>query len=205
MDNKVKNVLLLVLVIGLVGMTSAYALLSTSFQINSTAKVTGATWDVHFANLKQPSVSGNFNRARATDAATNPAEITGSTTIHNLYAEFNEPGGSVSYEFDVVNAGTLDAKLVNWTKSNPTCTGLDTTQNANANADFCSSYISYSLTRKSDSSTVSANDTLGKAVSGTPTTETWVLTITSTLDQAHWPANDVTISNMDITFDFQQN
>ena len=193
MDNKVKNVLLLVLVIGLVGMTSAYALLSTQFNINSTAKVTGATWDVHFDNLQDPTVTGTFNTARATDAAEAPASISGLTTINNLHATFNEPGGSVSYEFDVVNGGTLNAELVSFTKPEPTCTINGTTD-----ASFCSNYITYTLVQKNGSAIANGHTLAANS------TQTWVLTISSSLDQAHWPANDVTVSGMNISFSFQQ-
>ena len=49
-SNKKKNTLLLILVVGIVTMTIAYAALSTTLQINSSATVKGGTWEVRFAS-----------------------------------------------------------------------------------------------------------------------------------------------------------
>ena len=48
MNNKIQNIVLGVLAVGLIGITIAYASLSQNLTINGTAKVAAATWDVHF-------------------------------------------------------------------------------------------------------------------------------------------------------------
>ena len=119
MDNKVKNVLLLVLVIGLVGMTSAYALLSQNLQISSSATVTGGSWDVYIDNLSGPTYySSTYGDTSASTGATGTAAANvtktptvKATSISGIEVSFSKPGTVVQYQFRIVNAGTIDAKL----------------------------------------------------------------------------------------------
>ena len=52
MSNKVQNVLLGVLAVGLIGITVAYAALTQQLKIEGTAKVEASTWDIHFETLE---------------------------------------------------------------------------------------------------------------------------------------------------------
>ena len=119
MNNKVKNILLLVLAIGLIAMTGAYALLSQNLSIRSTGTLKGASWDIHIEDLTGPSYkvgssasTSELSGATATDAVNVIKTPTAKTTsLSGFVVQFTKPNASVSYTFDLVNAGTLDAKL----------------------------------------------------------------------------------------------
>ena len=58
MNNKVQNIVLGVLAVGLIGITVAYASLSQQWTINGTAKVAAATWDIHFESMNAGTATG---------------------------------------------------------------------------------------------------------------------------------------------------
>ena len=118
MSEKSKNILLGVLIVGLVSMTVAYAALSTSLQINGTANVAATTWDIHFANVQvdknnTTGASENSNGVITTmgtlDNAIDNSRATG-TAFSGLLVELAKPGDKATITFDIVNAGTIDAK-----------------------------------------------------------------------------------------------
>ena len=69
-DNKVKNIILAVLVVGLVGMTIAYAALTQTLNISDNEVTVASNWSVKFANggtATASSVSGNTTAYRKSD------------------------------------------------------------------------------------------------------------------------------------------
>ena len=80
-----------------------YAALTSTISINGTTQITSAKWDVHFANVIE--TAGGVT-------ATKAAAITAGQTTEVTY-EVTLPTPGTFYEFtvDVVNAGSLDAKL----------------------------------------------------------------------------------------------
>ena len=78
-----------------------YSYISTSLNINGTANVTAASWDVHFDNL---------NVTDGSVTATTPADITDDTTIE-FAATLEEPGDFYEFTVDVTNQGSMDAKI----------------------------------------------------------------------------------------------
>ena len=105
MSEKSKNILLAVLIIGLVSMTVAYAILSTSLNISGTATVSAATWDIRFENYAVG--TGNNVDAPNVVAALANASV---TKLSNVDVTLNKPGDKLVYQFDIVNNGTIDAK-----------------------------------------------------------------------------------------------
>lgn len=119
MSEKSKNILLGVLIVGLVSMTVAYAALSTTLTIGGTASVDNAKWDVHFESWAQTSnvdslVAGQQNTASQVQAPTQTADKV--TKIDGLQVSLKQPGDVIKYTFDIVNDGTIDAKLSSFTK-----------------------------------------------------------------------------------------
>ena len=102
MQGNNKNVVLAVLGVILLGMTIAYAALQTNLSINGTAQSPEVTWNVKIDNWAQTSSSGN---------PTITAPTITSTSITGLGVNLTKPGQSVTYGFDIINAGTIDAKL----------------------------------------------------------------------------------------------
>lgn len=87
---------LLVLGIGI-----AYATLTTNLSINGTSHVKSSRWDVHFENVQE---------LPANVTATTKPTITNDTTI-NFGVTLEKPGDYYCFTVDLVNAGTLDARL----------------------------------------------------------------------------------------------
>ena len=112
--NDRKNILLVVLVIGVISMTVAFAALSTNLRINGTANVAATRWNIHFDNwtMAKPNinVAGVTNTATQTQAAT-LTPTTNTTLISGLVVNLAQPGDTMSYTFNIVNDGTIDAVL----------------------------------------------------------------------------------------------
>ena len=222
MNNKVKNILLLVLAIGLIAMTGAYALLSQNLSIRSTGTLKGASWDIHIEDLTGPSYkvgssasTSELSGATATDAVNVIKTPTAKTTsLSGFVVQFTKPNASVSYTFDLVNAGTLDAKLDSYSIAGRTgdnaftCEGTaaDSTQAA-ADAALVCSHLTYTLKYTNGNTDVAASDTLDKAtVSGntsTPTKRNVTLTL-ALEDMDTLPSADVNVSGLDVDLDYIQ-
>ena len=102
-QRKIKSIAVVALVVAVLGLTVAFAALSQTLTINGTANVNTATWDVHFANLTGPDITGT--------GKSNSEPTLDATTIDNVNMSVTKPGDSVTYYFDIVNAGTIDAIL----------------------------------------------------------------------------------------------
>ena len=115
MDNKKRNILLGVLIVGVISMTVAFAALSTNLSINGTASLPATSWNIHFANGVD-NTSGTHANGK-----TNRGTITGlqfaATSISNFTATLYQPNDEVVYNFDIVNEGTIDGQLDNFTKT----------------------------------------------------------------------------------------
>ena len=123
MNRKIKNILLLVLLLVVLGMTVGYAALAQLLNINGTANIT-ASWDIKITNI----VEGTLNGAKSKKVEVVPGDKLSATfDVDLLY-----PGASATYIVTVQNAGTIDAKL-------ESITGLDT---ANSSAP---TEITYSI------------------------------------------------------------
>ena len=115
MNQKKKNILLGVLIVGVISMSVAFAALSTNLSISGSASIPTTSWNIHFANnhdsTQSPHQDGTVNRGAITGVQFAATSITGFTAT--LY----QPNDEVVYEFDIVNEGTIDAQLDNFTKT----------------------------------------------------------------------------------------
>ncbi|MBP3635260.1 MAG: hypothetical protein J6J17_02210 [Bacilli bacterium] len=206
MSNKIRNVVLIILAIALIGMTIVYAALSQTLNITSTAKVKASTWDIHFANLSEATKVGGAN-------VTTPPTLA-STTISGLDVSLVKPGDSVSYTFDVVNNGSIDANLGTYTintKGNGiTCTdssGSTTSSNA---TNVCNNLI-FTLTYNTATTAAQTGTAIsaGTAVAKNQKLkagQTVKLKLTVTFNSAATsvPTSDVTISGLNSTLVYDQ-
>ena len=101
-----KVLVVVVLLIVIVGLTVAFAALSTTLNINGTAYLDAAKWGIRFENLSEPVKLG-------TAAVTGTAEIeeTKSAEITGINVSLSTPGDKVTYTVDLVNEGTINAKI----------------------------------------------------------------------------------------------
>ena len=102
-ERRIKTLSLVALIVAVLGLTVAFASLSQMLTINGTATVDAASWDVHFENLTGPDITGS--------ASTSGTPSINDTTISGLNMSVTKPGDSVTYYFDIVNDGTIDAVL----------------------------------------------------------------------------------------------
>lgn len=179
----------LALVLSVVGISVGFASMSTELKINGAANVVPASWKIKFNNLSQPTILG------AAEVTTAPI-IQSDTHIGNYAVKLTKPGDSVTYTFDVVNTGTIDAELSTYTVSQPTITGIGTS--AVSDAEIVKNNLVYTLTY-ANGKTIQQGDKLAK-----DETATLKLTVGYSATANTLPVGSVSINGMDITFVYSQ-
>jgi hypothetical protein len=184
MRKKSINILVLSsLILGAIGITVAFAAIQTTLNIQGTATINTATWDVKFQNLSAPVLTGNAS------VTTAPTLI--NTLIGTYAVQLTKPGDSVAYTFDVTNTGSLDALIGTYAKaSSPSCTG--TGANAVADASLVCGNLTYTLKYTSGGTNVAQSDTLAAG-------QTKNLTLKLSYDGGNLPTDDVNITDLDIS------
>jgi len=204
MKERSKNILIAVLIVGLVSMTVAYAALTQVLNINASAKVLSksTTWNVHFANLGTVDKHGYASVA-------SPLTLSGTTTLQGLVANLSAPGDYVAYKFDIVNEGTINAKVSGITLPNMstgvTYTG-SATESAKKTADenLVKQNIQYELgycTATSDATytAIAQNDTLNAGQ-----TKSACIRISYKSTATDVPSADVSVTGIDAHIDYVQ-
>lgn len=188
-ENRVRNVVLSVLAVSLIGLTVAYAQLTQRLNINGTAKSKSNTWDIHFENLKS-TVTGN-----AVLSQDNPLTIVGnSTTISGSVGNLSLPGDSIVYTFDIANKGTISAQLsADPIISTPECSSNDAT-----GATVVCENVIYTLTY-ADGSKIKTGDILEKGEK-----KAAKLTISLKNSMSAVPSAEVDITNIAAVLNYNQ-
>lgn len=179
-----KEILIAILIMGIVSMTIVYANFTRRLQIVNTAQVNNTNWDIHFENLvKVPNSDNN-----AAEVISEPTISTGKTIISGLDVNLNKPGDYVTYTFDIVNAGDLDAKLYSYVKSTPTCTPSNS---------ICDS-VEYTL-KYTNGNNIETSDTL---TVGERKNVTMTLKLNNSVTTM--PSDKIEITNLNAVFDYVQ-
>ena len=111
-ERRTKALVVVVLLIVVAGLTVAFAALSTTLNINGTAYLDAAKWGIRFENLSSPTKIGSANvTGTAKIEETKAAEITG------MNVSLSIPGDKIVYTVDLVNKGTINAKIDNIEKT----------------------------------------------------------------------------------------
>ena len=111
-ERRTKALVIVVLLIVVAGLTVAFAALSTTLNINGTAYLDAAKWGIRFENLSSPTMVGT-----ATTTGTAKIEETKSAEITDINVSLSTPGDKVTYTVDLVNKGTINAKIDNIEKT----------------------------------------------------------------------------------------
>ncbi len=186
MNERFKNTLLIVLIIVVVSMTVVYAALSTTLSIKSSAKIAATKWDIHFENLVLVQNSGNN-----TGTVIRSARILDNTTqIGELIVDLKKPGDFVSYTFDIVNDGDIDAKINSIVLATPNCGG---------NTSACEK-LEYNVKYTVSGLTPAVGNVLNKKSRINAT-----LTIKYKDNDPLSTSNDVSVSGINVTFLYGQN
>lgn len=176
-------ILLLVSIIGI-----SFAMVTTSLDIKGKMKMASANWNVHFENLQQAKLSGT---AIEMDK---PSIIDDSTSIVNVNVKLQQPSDSVSYSFDVVNDGGLDAELSSYQIADPVCIGKG--EKALEDAKTVCENIKYELTYE-DGSKMNVGDAL-------KTSQKKTLKLKLSFIGTQLPLNEVDVSNLSIALSYSQ-
>ena len=105
-ERRTKALVVVVLFIVVAGLTIAFAALSTTLNINGTAYLDAAKWGIRFENLSSPTKIGS-----ATTTGTAKIEETKAAEITGINVSLSTPGDKVTYTVDLVNKGTINAKI----------------------------------------------------------------------------------------------
>ena len=143
MKRKQKNKKFIIVAVALLLVISiGYAALSTQLKINGTANVAATTWNVYFTNIQ--TTAGSVT-------PTTPPSVSGTNTTSLSYTVvLTNPGDFYEFTVDVVNGGTINAKIADDGIENTT---LETEQDAIAN---------YTVTY-SDGTPIAVGDKLAKS------------------------------------------
>ena len=162
----------------------AFAALSTTLQINGTATMDTAVWDIKFENLSAPVLTK--------DASVTSAPTLTDTALSGFDVVVTKPGDSITYTFDVTNAGDLEAEIGTFTKAaNQTC--VSAVANVSDETLVCSE-ITYTLTYTVGGAPVAQNDTLASGE-----TKNLTLYLTYNDSATELPTANVAISGLEIT------
>ena len=122
MNNKKKNILLGILVVGIISMTVAFASLATNLNISGTANTTAVNWNIHFQEWQKVAISTGLNGNTNTAVSPEVSGLTMSdrsnvTKVEGIAVTLNQPGDIAKYNFEIKNDGNITAKLDNFSAS----------------------------------------------------------------------------------------
>ena len=176
-----KDMLIVILLIGILAMTIIYANFTRRLNIVSANEIKSSDWNVHFENLVQSDTS--------TATVNSPATIAeGKTVINSFNISLKKPGDFIKYTFDVYNAGKIDAKLDGFEKTEPVCSP----------SSYICDNISY-IVKYTDNSEINPGHILK---SGERKNITLIIKLSDTLETV--PNMKIDVSNLTATFYYVQ-
>lgn len=162
MNSKIKNILLILLFLAIIGMSIGYAALAQILTINGTANIS-ANWDIKISNIAEGTLTGAVPKTATV--------VAGDKLSASFDVDLQYPGASATYIITVQNAGTIDARL-------ESITGIDTA-NAAAPTELTYSINAIENDLLTSGSTKDYIVTVSWADSNQiPTTKTKIATIT---------------------------
>ena len=111
-ERRIKMLSLSAVIVAVLGLTVAFAALSTTLNIKGSAYLDAAKWGIKFENLSEPVKVGT-----ATTTGTAKIEESKSAEITEINVGLSTPGDKVTYTVDLVNKGTINAKIDNIEKT----------------------------------------------------------------------------------------
>ena len=148
MKNNKRNIILIALLFFVVAVSIGYAFLSSTLNITGTANVTNQTWDVHFENIANATASSSDVTVvtpayiEEADSEHTPADETDDKTV-KFTVTFKKPNDSYTFNVDVVNDGTLPAKVHEIIKTIP--------------AGDATTYLNYTVSNLSEDEVIQPN------------------------------------------------
>ncbi len=201
-----KIITVIALCVAVICLSVAYAALSQQLNIEGTATVQKATWDVHL----EKEATGYETVG---DAEVSQLDVPDkSTTVSSLSVKLKKPGDKATIKLKAVNGGDIDATLTNVTKLNVSCEGQsDSAENdqkliCGATGDGSDGNVTFSVTY--DDVPITANG-IGTLTGHTDldATNSKVIKIVIEYDNAkttELPKNDVTVTLSGLSFNYAQ-
>lgn len=116
-NNKFKVLTIIVLLISVVGLSIAYAQITSNLKIEGDAKLGANAWNISFINMDGGTTYGNAEIIQA-----NRFRITSYLTASGYVGKLNTKGDKITYKWFVKNRGKIDANLANINMGTLTCT-----------------------------------------------------------------------------------
>lgn len=200
MGEKTKNAIIALLIVGLVSMTVAYAALSQTIFINSSAKVLNksALWNVHFDTPVAGTPVGYASVATGKGLVKANA-----TTLSGLEVTLRAPGDSMSYTFNVVNDGTINAKIGTNGVSLPDISNISISGVSSDDLALIRTNLEFSLVYGTGDTKAGQAPAAGDTLASN-TSRPMVLTISYKSSATNLPSDDITISGLNAHIDYVQ-
>ena len=186
-NERTRNIILIVLVVCLIGITVAYATLSQNLNISGVANVNKTSWNIHFTNVLTPKVEGQATGGKATLNS-------GSTVLTISEGTLSAPGDKITYIFDVINEGDLPAEVETTLTQMESCTAED----GSDVSIFCNK-IGLDLVYAETKEKVQKSDRL---LSGETKTLNLIITYDKDKLLTSLPTSPITLSNITSTINY---
>lgn len=180
--------IILIVCTSIIGISFVYASVTSKLTINGYASMNPSKWSIYFKNLSDANLKGT------TIEVSKPTIQNNSTSISDFDINFINGMDGVSYTFDVVNDGSLDAKISSIVIPKPICIG--TGENSFEDSNLICDNLTYNLTYI-DGSKIQPGDTLDKGQ-----TKSFILNLE--YSNTELPKNKVEISGLSITLIYVQ-
>lgn len=110
-NNKSKTVALVILIVTVIGLSIAFAVLSSNLTISENAYLDPVKWKIYFDDLKSNSPEGKAVIEKYPVINTNDK-----TKIEDMEVTLNIPGDKASFTVNLKNDGDIDAQIAKITK-----------------------------------------------------------------------------------------
>jgi hypothetical protein len=105
-NRQYRTIIILALILSIVTLSIAFILVNQTFSIDRIKNLKGTSWDISFDNLSSPSLVGSAT-------IDTPAVLKNNSTIITFEISLKQLNDSITYYFDIVNNGELNAKINN--------------------------------------------------------------------------------------------
>ena len=187
-SEKTRNIILIVLAVCLIGITVAYATLSQNLNISGVAKVGKTSWNIHFTKVLTPKAEGYAEGGKATLNSD-------STVLTVSEGILKVPGDTITYVFDVINEGDLDAEVETVLTTIDSCKASDNTTDVTMYCDK----IKYDLVYQDTKEAVKKNDQLLK---GESKTLNLIITYDKNKELTSLPNTEIVLDNITSTINY---
>ena len=187
-SEKTRNIILIVLAVCLIGITVAYATLSQNLKISGVAKVGKTSWNIHFTKVLTPKAEGYAEGGKATLNSD-------STVLTVSEGILKVPGDTITYVFDVINEGDLDAEVETVLTTIDSCKASDNTTDVTMYCDK----IKYDLVYQDTKEAVKKKDQLLK---GESKTLNLIITYDKNKELTSLPNTEIVLDNITSTINY---